>query len=432
MLLNELKNKNIALWGLGKEGESCLNFIKKHNIADNVVVFEKDEDVKLDGVDVVIKSPGVSAYKDELVDFVAKGGMVTSSSDLFFSEMRENYKNRKTIAISGSKGKSTSVSILAHILKNLGLNVALGGNIGKPLIELLDEEFDVAVCEVSSYQATDLTASPNVAMFTNLYYVHSKWHRGHEQYCRDKLHLIANQKTGDVFFVNSRNPQSLDYTARLHQAKLFYNEPSNFHAEGTTLFYQSTPILTMQDLKLSGNHNLDNLAGVFSILKYLGLDISKAAEAAKSFEPLPHRLQKVRVLNNVTFINDSISTAPEAAIGGMNSFEDNIVIISGGQDNEQDYSDYAKFIEQHPKIKMAVTLFQTGPKIAKTIREKVYRKDFDLLEETSLDVAVAKAYQKLLSTGGGIVLFSPTSPSFGFYKNFMERGEHFIKVVNEL
>ena len=432
MQLKDLKNKKTALWGLGKEGEACKNFLVRHGLVQELTIFEKDEDVNLEGIEVLIKSPGVSLYKDEIVQFKSRGGKVTSSSDLFFSEMRANHPNKKIIAISGSKGKSTSVSILAHMLKNLGCKTALGGNIGKPLIELLDEDFDFAVCEVSSYQASDLSASPHIAMFTNLYYVHSDWHHGHEQYCKDKLHLVANQKPGDVFFINAKNPQSLEYTQEMSAGKQFYNQPENFHAEGKTLYFQKTPLLSMADLKLSGDHNLDNLAGVFSILKCLGIDIFKAAEAAKSFEPLPHRLQKVRILNGVAFINDSISTAPEAAIGGMKSFDGNIAIISGGQDNQQDYTDYAEYINQNAKIKMAVTLFQTGPKIASVLRRHVTRNDFELSEAESLQQAVQTAYNKLKSLGGGIVLFSPTSPSFGFYKNFMERVQDFIDIVNKL
>ena len=348
------------------------------------------------------------------------------------NEIRCNHPNCKIIAISGSKGKSTSVSALAFMLTKLGFKVGLGGNIGRPLIELMDGDYDFLVAEISSYQASDLTVSPHIAMFTNLFYVHSEWHNGHENYCRDKIHLIANQKSNDCFWINVRNEQLLTYTEQYATRRKFYDVEDGFYAKDRCLYYKDKKILCIDDLRLNGIHNLDNLAGVFSIIASLGLDVEKAAEILKDFEPLPHRLQKVALKKGVLFINDSISTAPEAAIGAVNSFDGNLVLISGGQDNQQDYSEYAQCVEKNHKVKAVITLYQTGPKIMKTLQEIVKRKDISLIEGDSLEKAVAIAYDLLQKNGGGTVLFTPTSPSFGVYKNFVERGNHFIKVVEAL
>ncbi len=451
MLLKNLKNKNILLWGLGTEGSAVLDFLQKHNLSGNIRIYsdkpfdmpDKYKEMKvyfgdelqelLPQMDVIIKSPGVSAYRDEIVRAEEQGISVTSSSDIFLDEIRTNQPHCKVIGVSGSKGKSTSVSAMYHMMKALGLNVGLGGNIGKPMIDLIDGQYDYAVCEFSSYQAADLHNSPHLAMFTNLYYVHSDWHHGHENYCRDKIRLIANQKDDDVFFVNDRNEQLKEYCMPYKgKNKKFYNRPENFHAEGKELWWQNKLLLNINELKISGNHNLDNLAGVFSILHELGLDVHAAAETLKTFEPLEHRLQKVAVHNGVLFINDSISTAPEAAIGGMKSFDEDMVLISGGQYLEQNYDDYARYIQENPKVKMVCTLFQSGPYLADALRKYVTRPDFVLLEPQTLEEAVAKANEVLTADKGGIVLFSPTAPSFGFYKNFVERGRHFISTVNEL
>ena len=169
-----------------------------------------------------------------------------------------------------------------------------------------------------------------------------------------------------------------------------------------------------------------------SIVKDLGLDVQAALESLKTFEGLPHRLQKVAKVGGVLFINDSISTAPEAAIGAMKSFEDNMVIISGGIENKQDYTEYARYIDGNSRVKAAVTLFQCGSQIAASVRENVKRSDFKLIEAESLSQAVKEAYEILKGAGGGVVLFSPTAPSFGYYKNFMERGDDFINIVKKL
>lgn len=449
MRISDLQNKKIAVWGLGKEGRDIINYLVSHNISNRIVIFNDEETTKpegcekfpllsgnaikqaLSGIETIIRSPGVSIYREEFSIARQAGVAVTSVTDLCLNEFLAR-KNCKVIGISGSKGKSISVSSLAYILQHLGFRVGLGGNIGKPMIELLDGDYDFIVEEFSSYQASDLTASPHIAMFTNLFYVHTDWHHGHENYCRDKLHLIANQQTGDIFFINRKNEQLMDYSDAYAANRKFYNDGNNFYAEGQALYFRGQKLFSLSDIKLYGTHNLDNLAGVFSILHYLGLDLSQAVKILKDFETLPHRLQKVGDKNGVMFINDSISTAPEAAVGAVKSFSGNLALISGGQDTGQNYHQYAQTVEDNPQVKMVITLYQTGPQIAATLRKVVKRPDLSIIEQTTLEEAVKQAYGCLQELGGGTVLFSPTSPSFGYYKNFIERGNHFIKIVESL
>lgn len=187
MLLQDLKNKKIMIWGLGTEGQSVLRYLKRHDISRDIIIYndtpmevpeefcacvmKSGEDLAslLNSVEVVIKSPGVSVYKDEIIRAKANGVYFTSSTDLCFSEIRLRQPHCKIIAITGSKGKSTSVSALYHMMTGQRLNVGLGGNIGRPLIELIDGGYDYIVAEISSYQAADLTVSPHIAMFTNLF-----------------------------------------------------------------------------------------------------------------------------------------------------------------------------------------------------------------------------------------------------------------------
>ena len=436
MLLKDLQNKRVLIWGMGSEGSAVKEYLEKHQIPSAVLTYDdKDGAARLEellrGSDVIIRSPGVSIYKDEFQKVRHQGLKVTSSSDLFLNEIRANHPHTKVIGISGSKGKSTSVSMLFHILLHGGCKAALGGNIGKPLIELLDGDYDYIVAEFSSYQASDLTASPHIAMFTNLFSVHTDWHRGHDNYCKDKIHLVANQKAGDICFVNDRNEQ-LKYYCGGHADIRYYDTEQGYHAEGRELFNGKEKLADISEFKFSGNHNLDNLSGVLSIVDYLGLDVKAAVEQLKSFEGLPHRLQKVAAVDGVLFINDSISTAPEAAIGGMKSFDDTMAIISGGIENQQDYTEYAKYIQNNPKVKVAVTLFQCGKQIADTLRRYVTRDDFELIEAENLRDGVTRAFAAIKAAGGTLVLFSPTAPSFGYYKNFMERGQDFINIVKTL
>ena len=433
MLIKDLADKNIIIWGLGTEGRAVKDYLEKHRLGRNIWVYNDADGVErlnelASRADVLVRSPGVSIYKPEFLRLKEQGLAVTSSTNLFLAEMKANRPHTRVIGVTGSKGKSTSVSMMYHMMKGLGLKVALGGNIGKALIELVDEDNDYVIGEFSSYQAADLENSPDVVMFTNLFSVHTDWHGGHEGYCRDKVHLADK---ASVAVVNAENAELMRYTAGLPR-RIFYQTAEGFHAAGKELYYRDEPVCNIDSLRISGNHNMANLAGVMMVLQYLELDWRRALSFLPSFEPLPHRLQKIGRVGNILFINDSISTAPEAAIGGMQSFDDNMAIISGGIENKQDYTEYARFIEANPKVKVAVTLFQCGHQIAESIRKYVRRPDFKLIEADNLQTAVNAAYEELQKSGGTLVLFSPTAPSFGYYKNFMERGEDFINCVKTL
>lgn len=436
MLLSDLKDKVVAIWGMGSEGTAVKEYLNRHNITSEIFTYNDGDgetaynDI-LQKAQVVVRSPGVSIYKKEWRQLQEAGIKTTSSTDLFLNEIRANHPQTTIVGISGSKGKSMSVSMLFHIMLKAGCKVALGGNIGKPLIELLDKDYDYVICEISSYQASDLTVSPQVIMFTNLFSVHTDWHNGHDNYCRDKVHLAAHQQKGEVCLINDRNPALKSYCENCRNPR-YYNVLEGFHAEGRDLYYQNQKLLSVDDMKICGIHNMENLAGVMSIVKHLGLDVTKATEAVKTLEPLQHRLQKIGRIDNVLFINDSISTAPEAAIAAMKSFDDNLAIISGGIENQQDYTDYAKYIQDNPKVKVAVTLFQCGRQIADTIRQYVTRPDFKLIEAENLREGVTLAFEELKAVNGSLMLFSPTAPSFGYYKNFMERGQDFINIVKSL
>ncbi|MBR1949129.1 MAG: UDP-N-acetylmuramoyl-L-alanine--D-glutamate ligase, partial [Alphaproteobacteria bacterium] len=377
MLIKDLQDKNIIIWGMGTEGIAVKEYFIKHKIGKNIYEYnDSDGNEKLEELakisDVVIRSPGVSIYKPEFQMLKEYGIKVSSSSNIFLKEMKQ--RNTKVIGVSGSKGKTLSVSMMYHMMKSLGLKVALGGNIGKALIELIDEENDYIIGEFSSYQASDIKTSPNIVMFTNLFSVHSDWHKGHEAYCKDKVHLAYN---ADISVVNANNDELMKYTQDLPNIS-YYGKKDGFYAIDKELYYQGEVVCNIDDLQINGNHNMENLAGIMTVIKLLGLDWRKSLSFLPSFEQVAHRLQDIGTIDGIRFINDSISTAPEAAISAMKSFDNNMVIISGGTLNQQDYTEYAKFIDENPKVKIVITLFQCGPQIADSIRKYVKRDDFIL------------------------------------------------------
>lgn len=446
MLISELQNKNLLIWGLGKEGLALTEFIKANVKYQNLYLYNdseisqsalkiyhgKDIEELLNKVDVIIRSPGVSIYKDEIIQAKARGVKVTSSSDIFLSEMLKNHPQTTVIGVTGSKGKSTTSSLLYHALQFLGKDVALGGNIGRPLIELLQEEHDYVVCELSSYQCSDLSVSPKIVLFTNLFPEHIDWHRSHENYYCDKVHLVAHQQVEDVCFVNDKCEKLKKYCAAYSLPYQYYNKKEGFAEIDNVLCENGKPLLYIEESKLQGYHNLDNMAGVLSVIKYLGLDTNKAVESFKTFNGLPHRLQKVGEKNGILFINDSISTAPETAMAALKSFDVPLGIFLGGYDRAQDYHELAEFINQDDKVKVVITLFQTGRRVAQTLKEVLKRKDIVVLEETDFEQAVKKMYEELQKVGGKMALFSPAAPSYDSFKSFEARGDEFIRLFNKL
>lgn len=449
MQLSDLKNKKVTVWGMGKEGRALMDFLIRKNLPAGLYAYNDTAvaDFKHSGVDlycgeeldnllaetdIIIRSPGVSIYKEGIIKAKQRGIKITSSSDLFIGEIRANRPDCTIIGVTGSKGKSTTSSLMYTALKACGKDVALGGNIGLPLIELLEERHEFIVAELSSYQCSDLNVSPPVVLFTNLFPEHIDWHLNHDNYYRDKVHLIANQQKDDVCFVNAKCEKLCRYCAEYSREFNYYNRPDGFAEINNVLCDNGKEILHLEEAKLEGYHNLDNMAGVLAVIHWLGLDVKKALESFKSFEALPHRLQKIGEKNGVAFFNDSISTAPETAMAAIGSFDKNMGLILGGYDRKQNYRELAELINQNPKVKAVVTQFQTGPRIADDLKKYVTRPGFALLQASDFKTAVKILWREMQNYADSMLLLSPAAPSYDAFKGFEERGAEFIKIFNSL
>lgn len=449
MQLNDLKNKRVAVWGVGKEGRALIDFLNRRQLPHKLYAYNDtppenfetssaklfcgDElDNLLDKAEIIVRSPGVSIYKPGMVKARQKGLKITSSSDLFIGEIRANRPECTIIGITGSKGKSTTSSLMYTALKACGRDVALGGNIGLPLIELLEEKHEFMVAELSSYQCSDLSVSPQIVLFTNLFPEHIDWHLNHENYYRDKVHLIAHQQPEDVCFVNAKCEKLRRYCQEYQNHFNYYNTVDGFAGTGGRLCDHGKEIMEIEEAKLEGYHNLDNMAGVLSVIRYLGLDENRALQSFKTFEALPHRLQKIGAKQGVAFFNDSISTAPETAMAAIGSFDKDMGLILGGYDRQQDYRELAEFINHNPKVKAVVTQFQTGPRVAQELKKYVIRKDFALLEADNFSEAVRKLWLEMQKYPDSMLLLSPAAPSYDAYKSFEARGDDFMRIFDSL
>ena len=387
MLWQDLEHKRIAIWGMGREGAAVKKAMQKHVPSATLIEVAENNVNDLFGADVVLKSPGVSLYRPEIAKAKEQGIVVTSGTNLF---MANKNPATKVIAITGTKGKSTTSSLLAHTSTSYGLKVCLGGNIGVPLLDFVDESADYVVAELSSYQCADFVGRPDVTVLLNLYPEHLQWHGTHEQYYADKRHMWAQ----GVWQLDNRD----------NGIKI---QDNFFVDSGKTLF----PI---SSLNLRGIHNAQNACAVLAVLKHFGLDLMRAEQAFQSFDGLAHRLQIVAEQGGLTFVDDSISTTPETAICAMESFKGRpITLLVGGFDRGQDYTELNRYIKENGV--QAIALPTTGDRV-----------------DTPCHVATIKeavALAKQVTPRGGCVLLSPAAPSYNMYKNFVARGDDFKAAV---
>lgn len=397
MRFNEFKGKTVGIWGMGKEGIAAKKALEKYASPQNIFEIGEDNLNDLNKCDIVIKSPGVSLYRPEIEQLREKGVAVTSGTNIFLSN---HNPKQKIIAVTGTKGKSTTSSLLYHVLTKLGIKAALGGNIGVPLLALSKTRADIVVAELSSYQCADINGKIDLAVLVNLYPEHLPWHKTHERYYLDKLHMVEQ---ADICFLNAQDANT----------KIFANNPDILKK---AVYFNEHP-LTLPNFPLKGTHNLQNASAVLKVVEALGLDIHQAVHAMQSFQSLPHRLDIIGQIDSITYVDDSISTTPETAIAAMEAFKGTpITLIMGGQDRGQDYNALAAYTKAHNVC--VITLPDTGRRM--DLLADTYRAD---------NMKEAVTIAKRQTPAGGIVLLSPAAPSYNMYKNFEERGEDFKRNI---
>ncbi len=450
MRIQELRNKNVAIWGLGSEGWSTLKTLRKKFPAISLTVLNdsplsrememmlsQDPFLKiisggelsknLKNFDVIIKSPGISSYRQEIKEAKESGVIFTSATKLWFAE----HPKDKTVCITGTKGKSTTSSITTHLLRHAGLTVTLGGNIGTPMLDMFEVEPrpDVWVMELSSYQISDLDASPKIGVLLNLFPEHLDWHKNVDNYYHDKLNLFANQSENDISIINKTDKNTGIYASNLKNT-VFFNDENGMHikdgyiCDGEKRLYQASRV------SIPGNHNLSNMCAALTVVKSLGIDPEKCVNALSTFKGLPHRLYPWGIQNDVLYIDDSISTTPQSAIAAIETYPGKpVTILLGGFDRGLNVDELASYVVSKP-VHAVITMPDNGPRIAATIKEAIAKSletTLKLFEANDLSDAVRIA--KEVTPAGGVILLSPGAPSYGRFKNFSERGNSFAKIA---
>ena len=340
----------------------------------------------------------------------------------------------RTVCVTGTKGKSTTTALLAHLLRAGGHCTALAGNIGLPLLELPESAADGRVphfhaIELSSYQTGDVATSgvrPEVAVVLNLFPEHLDWHGSEQRYIDDKLALVTAARPRTAV-LNAADPRlaGLD----LPDSRIvWFNRDDGWHLRGDALYRGDAFVFDTAPVPLPGRHNRGNLCAVLAAIEALGLDPAPLAPAALDFRPLPHRLQWLGERDGLAWVNDSISTTPHASLAALDCYRGRrVAILLGGHDRGLDWSDFVARLDGHAPV-AAVTMGGNGPRIHALLEPLAAQGRLALEAASDLADAVVRA-RRLLGDGGGVVLLSPGAPSFGAYRDYTERGRHFAALA---
>lgn len=423
----DLENKKIAIWGLGKEGISTLQFIQNNNIKCNELgILEQHELPEIEGTkkitrpeelneyDLIFKSPGIVA--DATIIDINK---LTSQTEEFIKILAS-----QIIGITGTKGKSTTSSLTYTILKKYYPNTVLVGNIGIPCFNAINEidEDTKIVFELSCHQLEFIRYSPHIAVILDLYPDHLDHYKTFENYINAKLNINKFQKNDDILIYGNTCKK---YVTNKQKNNICIND----YIKDRTITTKNNYIQILEnETKLVGEHNFFDIA----VSYYICSEVYKISNeefklALKEFKGLAHRLEYVTTKDEVKYYDDSISTIGETTIEGVKALKKVNTLILGGMDRKIDYSNLEDFILQDVNLENLILMPDTGTRIYKELKEKGNNKKCYLVD--NLADAVKKA--KEITKKNTICLLSPAAASYGFFKNFEERGDKFKELLNE-
>lgn len=385
--------------------------------------------------DILFRSPGTPFFRPELEVLKKKGVVVTSEMEVFF-----DLCPCKIIAVTGSDGKTTTTSIIAEFLKSAGKNVHLGGNIGTPLLPIIESisSEDYAVVELSSFQLISMRKSPDIAVVTNLAPNHLDIHKDMQEYVDSKKNIILHQNAFSKAVLNLdneiANSFSSDVRGQLSKFSRKSTVENGAYLDNTTIIYneygKKYEIMDIKDIKIPGMHNVENYLAAISAVWGI-VDLNTIIKVAKEFNGVEHRAEFVREVDGVKYYNDSIASSPtRTALGTLSLYDEKIIIIAGGYDKHIPYEPLGPVICD--KVKVLILLGDTAPKIEEAVKKSDNYSNNNpvIINVNNMEEAVLAAKENAVS--GDIVSLSPASASFGLYKNFMERGNHFKDIVNKL
>lgn len=385
--------------------------------------------------DIIFKTPGMRFDLPELIAAKNNGSEITSEMELFFELCP-----CKIIAVTGSDGKTTTTTLIYEMLKAEGLKCHLGGNIGKPLLPQINEieKNDIVVLELSSFQLHTMKKSPDIAVITNISPNHLDWHKSYEEYIEAKKNIFLNQNSLSRLVLNLDNEITKAFAneAKGEVFNFSYNQKVDngiyFNQNEDLVFANSeTVIIRKKDIKLVGKHNVENIMAAACSVWGLA-SVQSIKKVANEFSGVAHRLELVRELDGVKYYNSSIDSSPSRTTAALSTFDQKIILLTGGKSKNIPYDSLGKPIAE--KVKILITIGETAKDIEKALVDETAKSG----EGKDILVLRCNTYEELVNTArqnakeGDIVILSPASTSFDMFKNFEERGNKFKELVNSM
>ena len=446
-LLEYLNDKRILILGFGKEGESTYKLLRKYFPEKNLFIADKNMNLLVDKIelvedpylevslgenylngieeyDLIIKAPGIS-LKD--VNLEKINNKITSQLELFL-EFVDVY----TIGITGTKGKSTTSSVMYKVLLDQDKDAFLLGNIGEPIFNSIEEmkKDSIVVLELSSHALEFVKRSPNIAILLDIYEEHLDHYKSFERYIEAKFNVAKFQKENDYLIYNYDNEnmkkfgfeyKENDYAVSLNSIP---NTKNKSYLENGQINCNGKCVMSFEEeLNLKGTHNMNNIMFILCACDILNLDINEAIDSVKEFKPLEHRMEFVANIKDVSYYNDSIATIPASTINAIEALKNVNTILVGGNDRGVDLNELIDYLYSHKTIENVICLPKTGEYIKEGL------KDSDKRVEFFDDLKTAVSFAKKVTKENTICLLSPAASSYGYFKNFEERGKLFKQYV---
>ena len=454
----DIKSKKVAVLGIGVSNIPLIKYLI--NLGVSVTAFDKnslenltdalsqlnglpvqyslgnDYLSRLNGFDIVFRTPGMRPDLPELVDAVAKGAELTSEMEVFMSLCPA-----QVFAVTGSDGKTTTTTLVYKILTEEGYNCWLGGNIGTPLLSKIDEvkETDKVILELSSFQLMTIKDCPSIAIITNISPNHLDVHKSLNEYIDAKKNIFINQTVNDKLVLNYDNDITRNFQKEAKGHCVYFSRITNL---ATGVIFKDGKIIVRSDdkeieiveadsIKIPGVHNIENyMAATAATIDFVKPETIR--KIATTFNGVEHRIELVRELNGIKFYNSSIDSSPSRTIAALSTFKNKVILIAGGKDKGIPYDSIGQIIAE--KVKCLLLIGATASRIEEAFSNYVHQTDIEcevkIIHCDTYEEVVNQAYAE--ASPGDCVILSPASTSFDMFKNFEHRGNVFKELVNKL
>jgi UDP-N-acetylmuramoylalanine--D-glutamate ligase len=451
--LDQLKNKDfsweasqakVAILGYGAEGQTSYKYLTDKGLeSSNIFIYDANPEPKGqlpegakfyggldyiaklnqdDHIDIIFRSPPVNP------NLITSKAVVWSSTNEFFARS----KSSKIIGVTGTKGKGTTSSLIYQMLKNDGQSVHLLGNIGKPALSLINQiqNDDYVVFEMSSFQLWDIKFSPKIAVILMVTEDHLDVHDSLKNYHQAKLNIVKFQKDADdvaIYFAENKVSTNVA-TSNKVGIKMPFPDAKFAHIAGSNIKFNDQVICSIKDVKLIGEHNLQNIMAAINTAKSLGLSSLQIADAIKKFKGLPHRLQFTKTVSGIDFYDNSQATGPDSVRVSIESFKDlKKVVLMGGRSKGVSFDD---FFELKNDLTSFIFYGESGYYLADLAQKN--NQDFILIEDLDFKSIIIQAYKIAKQKNAKIVILSPGLASFDMFKDYIDRGNQFNRIVCDL